>query len=415
MLNSAHRPGYQQHVPAVARAVQALEQLAAGPSPRSLAELSRDLSVSPSSLLAILTTLRSARLVARDPDGRYRAGPGLPALGHCAARQLRAAVRFEALAEHLVERIGETVLLLVRDDDRYVLAAAREGTCPLRLVPPPAVRVSVDAIHAGTSDNGPIVAEILPDVWVVAVPLDAAGSALVAVAGAAARIVPDAIGPVLFEALGDAKDVVSVAPEVLAGDVGRLPSAPTPGRDAPIVTVADRAPSPLVDRAGPIEAAELDAFLRQSLVATLSYVAADGYPATIPLWYAWDGSAFWLAPRAGSEWAEHVRLDPRVSLAVSESTPPLRRVLARGTLVEVEPSDRQVLAVVEASFASRYAGFEAARDIFTAGGARTGLLVLEPERTIAWRGLLRHPHLPDPSDTQPETRANDAQRWRHLG
>ena len=72
---------YQDEVPAVARAVRLLERLAAGGSACSLAELARELGVGPSSLLAILTTLRRAGLVARDGDGRYSVGPGLAALG----------------------------------------------------------------------------------------------------------------------------------------------------------------------------------------------------------------------------------------------------------------------------------------------------------------------------------------------
>jgi hypothetical protein len=126
-------------------------------------------------------------------------------------------------------------------------------------------------------------------------------------------------------------------------------------------------------------------------VATLSYVADDGYPATVPLWYAWDGTAFWLAPRPGAEWAAHVRLDPRVSLAVSESTPPLRRVLVRGQLVAVDDPDASQAHVVAAELAGRYVGCGARRpDDSSLDGP---LLRLVPERLIAWRGLLRHPRI----------------------
>src|SRR3954466_15550087 len=72
------RPTYQDHVPAVSRAVRALEHLAAAQQPLSLSALSRTLGVGPSSLLAILTTLRTAGLVTRSArDGRYEPGPGL--------------------------------------------------------------------------------------------------------------------------------------------------------------------------------------------------------------------------------------------------------------------------------------------------------------------------------------------------
>src|SRR5262249_15388006 len=118
--------------------------------------------------------------------------------------------------------------------------------------------------------------------------------------------------------------------------------------------------------------------------------------------------AFWLAPRPGSEWAEHVRLSPRVSLAVSESIPPLRRVLVRGRLVEADDPTGERWSAVEEQLAARYAGFDAAREPHVGGRGR--LLRLDPERLIAWRGLLRHPNLPPLPDDEP-----DAASWRHLG
>src|SRR5438552_2907473 len=87
--------------------------------------------------------------------------------------------------------------------------------------------------------------------------------------------------------------------------------------------------------AGPIGPGELDAFLSQALVASLSYLSDDGYPASVPLWYDWDGRAFWLVPSPGAEWAVYARRNPRVSLSISESTLPLRRVLARVPIVAV--------------------------------------------------------------------------------
>src|ERR671938_719599 len=136
-MKTVQRPPYRAQVPAVARAVQALEHLAAADQPVSLSSLSRALEVGPSSLLAILTTLRSFGLVTRAArDGRYRPGPGLAALGAAAAQRLEPLHLFDALAADLVEQVGETVLLWVQQADSLVLAATREGAQPLRYVPP---------------------------------------------------------------------------------------------------------------------------------------------------------------------------------------------------------------------------------------------------------------------------------------
>lgn len=380
---------YQDEVPAVARAVRVLDLLASADG-RSLADLSRALGVGASSLLAILTTLRRAGLVGRDERGRFHLGPGLVALGSAAARHLGVFERFAAVADDLVERLGESVLLWVRHDDTFVLVAAREGSQPLRFVPIPGARCQADQTALALLDQGAEVAEeeLLPGVWSVAAPLpscrDRCG-AIIAIAGPRERVRAPAVRKVLLTATGTA-----TSPDLTA-----------------LESVASSARPARWERAGPIDAGELDDFLRQSLVATLSYLADDGYPATVPLWYAWDGTAFWLAPRPGSEWAEYVHLDPRVSLAVSESVPPLRRVLARGRIAEIDDPAGDQWAAIEAQLATRYAGFDAAREPIA--GGRHRLLRLAPERLIAWRGLLRHPKLPPLPDTP------GAAPWRHLG
>lgn len=415
MVNDDQARGrrYQDEVPAVARAVRLLERLAGAGNACTLADLARDLDVGPSSLLAILTTLRHAGLVSRDQDGRYAVGPSLIALGQAAACKLRACERFGPLADALVAALGETVLLWIRQEDTYVLAVAREGTQPLRYVPLPGSRLRADQTRLAVLADDDLLPEpgsiltveedLLPGVWTVATAL-AGGpgeQACVALAGPRDRLArPEVRATLLAVAAG--ADPTLGSPLGLARDAAGLT-----GPSVPAVTAGRAAGRAISTVSGPIEGAELDAFLGQSLVATLSYLADDGYPATVPLWYAWDGTSFWLASRPGSEWAEHVTLDPRVSLAVSESTPPLRRVLARGRLAEVDDPGGARWAEIEAQLAGRYAGFDAAREPATAGRGR--LFELRPERLIAWRGLLRHPKLPSGPETPGST------SWRHLG
>src|SRR4030088_2591250 len=140
-LRPALASSYRSCVPAVARAVQALEHLAAPQQPLSLSALSRAIDVGPSSLLAILTTLRGVGLVSRSPrDGRYAPGPGLVALGTAAAQRLEPLQTFDLLAADLVDRLGETVVLWIQQGDGLAMAAARDGTQPLRYVAPLGLR-----------------------------------------------------------------------------------------------------------------------------------------------------------------------------------------------------------------------------------------------------------------------------------
>ncbi|MDP8922944.1 MAG: hypothetical protein M3O34_08730, partial [Chloroflexota bacterium] len=182
-----------QHAPAVARAVLAVEHLAAAEEPCSLSRLSRELGIGPSSLLTILAPLRAAGVVVRDADGRYALGPTLIGLGEAAARACTAAQLFERIAGPLVDRTGETALLWSACGDGFALAAAREGRHPLRFVPTVGLRLGGEWTgYAATADgHGLVEGELLPDVWMIAAPLAAGAdptASMVALAGPVARL-----------------------------------------------------------------------------------------------------------------------------------------------------------------------------------------------------------------------------------
>lgn len=343
-------PPYRDHVPSVARAVRALETLASAQQPLSLTALSKATGVSPSSLLAILTTLRNLGLISKTAqDSRYQPGPALVALGTAAAQCLEPLQQFDLLASELVEQLGETVVLWIQQGDGLAMAAAREGTHPLRYVPALGLRLQASGDAANTRD-GITEAELEPGVWLLAAPLDE--RSLLSIVGPAQRL------------------------KGKAGDHARIALHAASNNETSRIG------------AGPIEPQELDAFLQQALVASLSYLSDDGYPASVPLWYDWDGHAFWLVPSPAAEWAEHVRRNPRVSLSISESDPPLRRVLARGPILAVDDSDVSQWRSVEGRLAARYARLDPSRLLEARPGDRT-LLRLVPQHLIAWRGLLR--------------------------
>jgi hypothetical protein len=363
------QPSYRDRVPAVARAVRALEHLASSQQPLSLTALSKAIEVGPSSLLAILTTLRNLGLVSRSPrDGHYLPGPGLVALGTAAAQRLEPLHAFDLLASELVESLGETVLLWIQQGDGLAMAAEREGTQPLRYVPALGLRLPATGWASSTAD-GIAEGQLEPGVWLVGAPLDE--HALLAIVGPDVRL------------------------QGHAGDRARAALRSCTTGDARGSTGAG---------AGPIEPRELNTFLTQALVASLSYLSDDGYPASVPLWYDWDGRAFWLVPSPAAEWAEHVRRNPRVSLSVSESTPPLRRVLARGPILPVDDPDASQWRSVEGRLAARYARLDPSRLLEGRSGQSRLLLRLVPQELIAWRGLLR-PQQPASISTRAAQRA----------
>lgn len=90
------------------------------------------------------------------------------------------------------------------------------------------------------------------------------------------------------------------------------------------------------EKLGGMSAAERDEFLAGPWLARLACLRPDGWPYVVPVWYHWDGVAFWVVGRARSEWCHYMAQDPRVSLVVDEPEPPIRKVICEGTAVVVE-------------------------------------------------------------------------------
>ena len=221
-------------MPAAQRALAALELLARRPGGETLAALSRSLRVSPSSLLALLTTLRQVGYVERSGD-RYRVDAKVAALGATAAACLDLAGAFRLARERLTG--GATADELER-----------------------------------------------------------------------------------------------------AAEPPRLP--------------AD---------GGPLTREELDAFLAGPVVAVLGYLDDAGSPASVPVRHSSmrtsSGSlTSWLLPALGARWVGSVGRHPGVSLTVSESDPPFRRVNIQGVASVLDDPDRA--HDIRSGLAARYGGSE---------------------------------------------------------
>src|SRR6266511_1961763 len=62
----------------------------------------------------------------------------------------------------------------------------------------------------------------------------------------------------------------------------------------------------------PMSAGEMNEFLQKPWIAKIACLTPDGSPYIAASWYHWDGVAFWVVPRARSEWAHYLARDPRV-------------------------------------------------------------------------------------------------------
>lgn len=64
--------------------------------------------------------------------------------------------------------------------------------------------------------------------------------------------------------------------------------------------------------------AELEAFLRETRIAKLAYLHADGSPTIVPVWFEWDGAVARVFTSRTSRKARSIGLEARVALSVEE-------------------------------------------------------------------------------------------------
>lgn len=421
---SSRQPG--QRVPSVDRALRALEELARQPAGGTLSELSRALAIAPSTLLAILNTLRQRGYVERDDPGssRYRLGAAPQRLTRATATPAELHKAFGHAADHLLLQIGETVLLWALEGAEAVLADHREGAHPLRFVPRPgerrpAVRCAAgltllaalpadDPLLRSTALSPPRwsgdVIERLPEVraaayaeqseeedgtWEVAAPVLAADGRVIAslgIAGPASRA-----GELQRQ---ESREQVSLSAALLSTQLGAEAYRPyaVEGLARPWSGPLARGIPPGLAVRGPLSLAERDLFLSQDYLARLACVQENGHPYTVPLWYEWDGGSFWLVPQGRSRWADHARRTRHVSMTIDEPYPPLRRVIVQGQVEVIEePALEGRWREILARMAQRYLGRGDADFLETALRRPHGLYRIVPERVITSRGLAPHP------------------------
>ena len=100
------------------RGLRALELVAATPTGLSVQDVAERLDVHRTIAHRLLATLGEHHLVARGPDGRFRAGGGLTALAQGVQGALRETA--EPIMRELADELESTVALLVREGEQAV-------------------------------------------------------------------------------------------------------------------------------------------------------------------------------------------------------------------------------------------------------------------------------------------------------
>ena len=133
---------------------------------------------------------------------------------------------------------------------------------------------------------------------------------------------------------------------------------------------------------------QLDALLREPIVARLATTTDEGYPYIVPVWTEWDGEAAWLVIRAKAEFARHLVARPKVALSIVRPDDPDTRALILGRAEVLEgpgPLEGRTLDIAE-RMGRRYEG-EAGQAYVEESRDWPRLLVrIVPEQIVSWTG-----------------------------
>jgi IclR family transcriptional regulator, acetate operon repressor len=133
----------------VDKAVDVLLALHAAPAPQGVSALGRTLGLPRSSTHRLLATLARRGLVERDPEGRYRPGITLVALGVGVLERDPLWRAARPLLEAEAQALGETVFLVAPRAGRLLVLDKVEGTGFLRAAPQVGAEVPVHATAVG--------------------------------------------------------------------------------------------------------------------------------------------------------------------------------------------------------------------------------------------------------------------------
>jgi PPOX class probable F420-dependent enzyme len=125
---------------------------------------------------------------------------------------------------------------------------------------------------------------------------------------------------------------------------------------------------------------DLAGFLDEPLLAVIATLRADGSVLLSPVWHEWRDGAFNVWVEAENVKVRHLRRDPRVTIVVAESGPPLRGVEVRGTARFINANVTETARRI----ATRYIGEEEAAVDTEALRGRDVIVRIEPGQVRAW-------------------------------
>lgn len=146
-ISTLERSGQIQ---SVMRAISVLNALAASNDSMTLTEIAQTVSLPPSTVHRLLTTLQQARFVRFDPDrGGWQIGVTCFSVGNAFLRSRDLVTITRPYLRRLMEECGETANLAVRDNAEMVYLAQAECREMMRALAKPGARVPIAGSAVG--------------------------------------------------------------------------------------------------------------------------------------------------------------------------------------------------------------------------------------------------------------------------
>jgi len=132
--------------------------------------------------------------------------------------------------------------------------------------------------------------------------------------------------------------------------------------------------------------AEVDDFLRATRIASLTTVAGDGKPVTVPVWYEWDGKVARLFSGRTAAKMRRIDANPVANLTVYEGVGVPEAWVSIEGAAEVEDNEPAELIT---RLAKRYYPADRAERILKqwlgGGGSPFAVITITPERIRSYR------------------------------
>ncbi|MNI33440.1 Pectin degradation repressor protein KdgR [compost metagenome] len=136
-------------VPALEKAHQILELIAAEPHQLKLIDLSNMLGINKSSMFSLLHTMEQLQWAVKDKGDTYALGSFFGPLGSAYFRQFDLISEFHREAAITKERIGETIQLAKLEGNQVLYLAKAEAPSPVRLASDPGMKLPAHGTALG--------------------------------------------------------------------------------------------------------------------------------------------------------------------------------------------------------------------------------------------------------------------------